>query len=92
MFDLYRSLGKLSRLQIDIFLIFLQKAGFDMSCELSPLQTICMNRQNLFSGKIKQKRFNMSSAEKFIHSAMRKKQTSISSPSFLCPLVIGPVK
>ena len=36
----------------DIFLIF-HKTGFDISCKLSPLKTIYMARQNLFSGKNK---------------------------------------
>ena len=35
------------------FLFFLQKIGFDISCKLSPLETICMESQNLFSGENK---------------------------------------
>ena len=31
---------------------FFQKMGFDISCKLSPLETICMKCQILFSGKI----------------------------------------
>ena len=34
------------------FLVF-QKTGFEISCKLSPLETICMKCQNLFSGKNK---------------------------------------
>ena len=30
---------------------FSQKTGFDISCKLSPLETISMKRQILFSGK-----------------------------------------
>ena len=30
---------------------FSQKTGFDISCKLSPLETICMKCQSLFSGK-----------------------------------------
>ena len=36
-----------------IFLFFSQEAGFDSSCELSPLEKICMTFQNLFSRKNK---------------------------------------
>ena len=32
-----------------------QKTGFDISCKLSPLETICMKCQILFSGKNKKK-------------------------------------
>ena len=32
-----------------LFFVFLQKAGFYISCKLSPLETICMNCQILFS-------------------------------------------
>ena len=35
----------------DIFLIFPRKTGFDIACKLSPLETICMKCQNLFSGE-----------------------------------------
>ena len=38
----------------NIFLIFHKKdGGFDVSCKLSPLKTICMKCQILFSGKNK---------------------------------------
>ena len=35
------------------FSYFSQKTGSDLSCKLSPLETICMQCQNLFSGKNK---------------------------------------
>ena len=35
----------------DIFPYFFQKTGFGSSCKLSPLETICMKCQNMFSGK-----------------------------------------
>ena len=35
------------------FSYFSQKTGFDISCKLSPLETICRKYQNLFSGKNK---------------------------------------
>ena len=60
------SFGKFSRQQIDIFLIFFHKTGFDISCKLSPLETICMKCQILFCGKKKRKYFNMPSAETFV--------------------------
>ena len=68
LFNLYHSLGIFSRRQNDvIFLIFprkqdltfhancllSQKTGFDISCKLSPKETICMKCQILFSGKNK---------------------------------------
>ena len=42
---------------------FSQKTGFDISCKLSPLETICMKCQMLFSGKNKKNIFSLSSAE-----------------------------
>ena len=35
------------------FSYFPQETGFDISCKLSPLETICMKCQTLFSGKNK---------------------------------------
>ena len=32
------------------FYYFSQQTGFDIACKLSPLETICMTCQNLFSG------------------------------------------
>ena len=46
------TLGKFSRGQIDVnFLILLPKKGFDISCRLSPEETIFLKCQILFSGK-----------------------------------------
>ena len=42
---------------------FSHKTGFDISCKLSPLETICMKCQILFSGKIKKPKTDLSSAE-----------------------------
>ena len=36
------------------YIISLQKTGFDILCKLSPLETICMKCQILFSGKNKE--------------------------------------
>ena len=58
-------LGKnFSRQQSEIFfLIFQKKMGFDISCKLSPQETICMKCQCLFSGKNKKNIFNLLSAK-----------------------------
>ena len=45
------------------FSYFLQKKGFDISCKLSPVETICMKCQILFSGKNKKTVTNLLSAE-----------------------------
>ena len=45
------------------FSYFSQKTGFDISCKLSPLETICMKCQILFSGKNKKNINYLSSAE-----------------------------
>ena len=50
-FTLYHSLVKFSRKQTDNIFIFLRKIGFDISCKLSPKETICMNCQSVFSEK-----------------------------------------
>ena len=52
---------------IKFFPYFSQITGFDISCKLSPLETICIKYQNLFSGKNKKKKkyFNVLSAENF---------------------------
>ena len=42
---------------------FSQKTGFDIPCKLSPLETICMECQILFSGKNKKNIINVSFAE-----------------------------
>ena len=41
------------------YLFFPLKTGFGISCKLSPLETICMKCQNLFSGKNEKKKFNI---------------------------------
>ena len=49
-------LGKISLDGIlKYFSYFSQKTGSDILCKLSPLETICMKCQNLFSGKNKKK-------------------------------------
>ena len=45
------------------FSFFPQKTGFDISCKLSPLETICMECQILFPWKNKKNVNNLSSAE-----------------------------
>ena len=45
------------------FFLFSQKTGFDILCKLSPLETICMKCQNLFSEKKKKNIMLLSSAE-----------------------------
>ena len=60
---LLSTLGKIfSRRYIEIFfsVYISHKTGFDTSCKLSPMETICMKCQILFSGKTKK---NMLSAE-----------------------------
>ena len=45
------------------FLIFYQKTGIDISCNLSPKESICMNCQNLFSRKNQKSMVSLSPAE-----------------------------
>ena len=53
-FSLYHSLGIFSRQQIgDIFSHFSQRTGFNITCKLSQMETICMKCWVLFSGKNK---------------------------------------
>ena len=48
--NLYHSLSLFSRQESNnIFLVFLQKTSFDISCKLSPLETFCIESQRLFS-------------------------------------------
>ena len=48
------TLGKISADDILKYLLyFSQKTGFDMSCKLSPMETICMKFRILFSGENK---------------------------------------
>ena len=44
----------------DIFPFFPQITGFDISCKLSPMETICMKCQNPFSRKSKKSKKNIS--------------------------------
>ena len=52
-----------------VIFLFSQKTGYDISCTLSPLDTICLKCQILFSGK---KKINMSSSEKLTQSVKGK--------------------
>ena len=45
------------------FSYFSQKTGFDISCKLSPYETICMKCSTLFSGKNKKNIINLPSTE-----------------------------
>ena len=45
------------------FSYFPQKTGYDISCKLSPKETICMKCQILFSEKNKKNIINLSSAK-----------------------------
>ena len=61
---MFSTLDKIfSRQPAGDMLIFSQKTGFDISCKLSPLETICMKCQIVFSGKIRKNITNLSSAE-----------------------------
>ena len=60
--NLYYYIGKVSRWEIDVtFSFFSRKKKTDISCKLSPWETICTKRQNHYSRKNK-KHFKMSSA------------------------------
>ena len=49
-------LGKnFSRRQFEIFFLFFHKISFDISCKLSPQETICIKCQRFFLGKIRKK-------------------------------------
>ena len=60
-------LGKIfSRPRIEIvffFFFFFQNTGFDISCKLSSMETICMKCEVLFSGKNKKNITNVFSSE-----------------------------
>ena len=45
----------ISRRHFEIYSYFSQKTGFDILCKLSPMETICMEGQIMFSGKNKKK-------------------------------------
>ena len=40
----------------DKLIFFFQKTEFDISCKLSPVETICMKRQIMFSGENQEKK------------------------------------
>ena len=64
----------------DIFLIFAQKTGFDISCKLSTLEIIFINVKSCFLKKKKKKKnFNLSSAENFTKIAKHFQRTPESS-------------
>ena len=68
------TLGKIfSRRHIGVFFFSSQKTGFDISCKLSPVETICMKCQVLFSGKNNKNITNLSSAELFVRVVKLKK-------------------
>ena len=48
---------------------FPQKIGFDISCKLSPKETICMKYQSLFSEENKKKYLKMLFTEIFTQHA-----------------------
>ena len=57
-------LGKIfSRRHFDIFFLFSKKTEFDNLCKLSPMETVCIKRQIMFSGKHKKNITNLSFAE-----------------------------
>ena len=51
--NLYHSLGYFNRQQTDDMFCFTLKISFDILCKVSPVETICMKCQMLFSGKIR---------------------------------------
>ena len=58
------TVGKIfSRQHFEIFYNSSQETGFNISCKLPPLETICMKCQILFSGKKKKNAINLSSAK-----------------------------
>ena len=62
---------------------FSQQTGFDISCKLSPKETICIKCQILFSGKNKKNFINSSSAENAQRGVKVKKQI-IKKKKILC--------
>ena len=62
--DLLSTLGKIfSRQHLEIFFLFFPENRSDISCKLSPMETICMKFQIPFSGKNKKNVINLLSAE-----------------------------
>ena len=56
-----------------LLLLFFQKTGFDISSNLSPLETNCTKCQKLFYGKIRKKYFNILSAKKKLPRVLSEK-------------------
>ena len=74
-------LGKIfSRRHIEIFFLC-SSAGFDILCKLSPMETICIKYQTLFSGEKKRKQniINLSAAE-FAQGAVKDNIDWLQSP------------
>ena len=59
----------LGKIRKNISICHLLKTGFNISCKLSPMETICMKCQILFCRKNKKNYFNMSSTENFTQNA-----------------------
>ena len=57
---------------IMFFSYFFKKIGFEISCKLTPKESICMKCQSLFSGKYK-KNISKSCLQKFLGSILRVK-------------------
>ena len=57
------TLGKIYRKRYIEFFLFPQKTEFDMSCQLSPIETLCLKCQILFSGRNKKNIIILSSAK-----------------------------
>ena len=59
-----RTPGKIfSRQQFEFFFYFSHRTEFDILCKLSPMETVCMKYQILFSGKGKKNITNLLSAK-----------------------------
>ena len=54
---------KFSRRHFEIFFLFFQKIGFGISYKLSPLETVCLKCQSLFTWKNKKNVINLLSAD-----------------------------
>ena len=57
------------------FFLFFPEIGFDISCKLSPKETICMKCQILFSETNKEDIMNLSSAESELLSVVLYRRT-----------------
>ena len=95
-------LEKLWQILQNVFCVsyFSMKTRFDISFKQSPMETICLKYQNLFSWKNKKKYFKMSSAEFFTQQTKSYNQdfcifnTQVISKSISCwyPLVKATLK